>query len=544
MPHDAYCRIAQRLLDSAELIDGCRVNRRLDSWKEIAEYLGRDVRTVQRWETDRSLPVHRLPGGDKARVYALESELRAWLQSSPMKPVEAPSVAVLPFVNLTNSREDEYFSEGLADEIINALTRISGLRVTARTSSFAFRGKEQDVREIGARLGASTLLEGSVRRCGNRVRISVQHVSTRDGCHLWSETYDRELSDIFAIQDDIARSIARALSPHSAPGRLVEPSTNDFEAYKLWLQGRQAALRYTQQSVGQARECFAGAVARDPRFPLPYLAMAELLLDAAPMGLVPSAEAATKAKEAVQTALALNDSLGEAHALLGALLGVFEYDWTGAERAFNQALRLNPSSSGILERHAWHCVVSRLRIHEAIDQIRRAAIGDPLSPRLHMRFGLIWIAAREYVRAAEECRTALQIAPELPPAHWFLGYALMMSGNKDEGLAECRKLYKHWGHSPLTVGGMCTIYGILGREEDARRMFAELSELSGTVPVPPLAFAWAFLGLRDERVFEWLDKAVDARDPAITQLAIMPFYDGIRDDPRFRALLRKMNLVH
>lgn len=519
------------------------MNSRLDSWKNIAEYLGRDVRTVQRWETERSLPVRRLPGGDKPGVYALTPELDAWLRSSPKEPVAAPSVAVLPFVNLTKNKENEYFSEGLADEIINALTRIPGLRVTARTSSFAFKGKEQDVREIGARLGASTLLEGSVRRCGKRVRISVQHVSAKDGYHLWSETYDRELADIFAIQDEIACSIARALSPHFAPGRLVEPSTNDLEAYRLWLQGRQAALRYTPEAVARARACFAGAVARDPEFPLPHLAMAELLYDAAHVGLVPSAEAAAQAKEAVQTALARDDSLGEAHALLGALLGVFEYDWAGAERAFDRALRLNPSSSTVLERHAWHCLVSRQRIQEAIDQIRRATIRDPLSARVHMRFGLVWIAARHYGRAADECRTALEIAPELRPAHWFLGYALMMSGDEDEGLAECRKLYRQEGMSPLIVGGMCTLYGILGREKDARRMFEELSKLSRAARVPPLAFAWAFLGLHDERVFEWLEKAIDARDPAITQLAVMPIYDGIRHDPRFQKLLAKMGLA-
>jgi adenylate cyclase len=527
------------------LCEGESLGERLDSWKEIARYLGREVRTVQRWALERSLPVHRLPGGDRPRVYALKSELDAWLRSGPTATgaLDLPSVAVLPFVNLTDSRENEYFSDGLADEIINALSRIPSLRVTARTSSFAFRGNEQDVREIGFRLGVSTLLEGSVRRYGNRVRISAQHVSAKDGYHLWSESYDRELTDIFAIQDEIARSIARALCLHLSSEHLVEPSTNDLEAYKLWLKGRHSALQYTRQAVDQARECFAAAVARDPQFPLPYLGMAELLFDAAHVALVPPTEAATKAKEAVQSALALNNSLGEAHALLGALLGVFEYDWTGAERAFDCALMLSPSSSTVLERHAWYCLVSRLRIPEGIEQIRRAAIRDPLSARLHMRFGLIWIVAREYERAAEECRTALEIAPELHLARWFLGYALMMSGHEDEGLAECRKVYDNSGLSPLVTGGMCALYGILRREEDARRMFKELSELSRTAWVPPLAFAWAFLGLRDERVFEWLDKAIDARDPAITQLPLIPLYDGIRDDPRYHKLLTRMGMA-
>jgi len=518
------------------------VNNRLDSWKDIADYLGRDVRTVQRWETERSLPVHRLPGGDKPRVYALKSELDAWLSSSPMEAGEAPSIAVLPFVNLTDSRENEYFSDGLADEIINALTRIPGLRVTARTSSFAFRGKEQDVREIGACLSASTLLEGSVRRFGNRVRISAQHVSAKDGYHLWSESYDRELSDIFQIQDEIARSIALALRLRLAPGPLVEPSTHDLEAYKLWLQGRHCALQYTPAAVAKARECFTAAIARDPQFPMPYLAMAELLFGAAEVGLVHPAEAATKAKEAILAVLALNGSLGEAHALLGALLGFLEYDWSAAECAFDRALELTPGSSAVLLQHAWYYLVPKRRIREAVDEMRRAVLHDPLSPKLHTWFGLVWLVAREYEHAAEECRTALKIAPELLPAHWFLGYALLMLGKENEGLAESRKMYQLGGLNPLIPGGMCIVYGILGREEDARLMFAELTELSRSAWVPPLAFAWAYLGLRDERVFEWLDKAIDARDPAVTHMPTMPFYDGIRNDPRFHKLLAKMGL--
>lgn len=518
------------------------MSNRLDSWKDIADYLGRDVRTVQRWETERSLPVHRLPGGDRPPVYALKSELDSWLRSSKVESLEGPSIAVMPFVNLTDSKENEYFSDGLADETINVLTRIPGLHVTARTSSFAFRGKEQDVREIGARLGASTLLEGSVRRYGNRVRVSAQLVSAKDGYHLWSESYDRELSDVFEIQDEIARSIALALRLRLAPGPLVEPSTNDLEAYRLWLQGRHAALQYTPQAAAQARDCFAAAIVRDPRFPLPYVAMAELLFEAASLGLMLPAEVATKAKEAVQTALALNSSLGEAHALLGALLGVLDYDWTGAECAFNRALELNPGSATVLLKHAWYYLVPRRRIQEAIDQTRRAALHDPLSPQLHMRFGLIWIADRDYERAAEECRMALEIAPELVPAHWFLGYALIKLGKEEQGISECRKLYEIERQNLLVSGGMCFLYGFLGREEDARRMFDQLTKLSRKTQVPPLAFAWAYLGLRDERAFEWLEKAIDARDPAITQLPSMPIYDGIRDDPRFHKLLAKMGL--
>jgi TolB-like protein len=518
------------------------MRERLDSWKDIADYLSRDVRTVQRWERERSLPVHRLPGGPKPRIYAVKSELDLWLKGSQEAPQPpTPSVAVLPFVNLSESRENEYFSDGLADEIINALTRIPGLRVTARTSSFAFRGRERDVREIGACLGAGALLEGSVRRSGNRVRVSAQLVSAEDGYHLWSESYDHELSDVFAIQDEIARAISRALSLRLMPGPLVEPSTEDMEAYRLWLEGRHAWAQLTPPAVARARDCFEAALARDPRFPHPYVGVAELLFDASQLGLVPPAEASGKAKEAVQAALALNDRLGEAHALLGALHGVLEYDWASAERRFQSALELSPGSATVLSRFAWHYLVPQLRISEAIEQMRRARVLDPLSPFLHSLFGLTLMVARDFKRAVEECRIALKLAPGLSAARWFLGGSLVMMGKAEEGVRECRKVYEH-GLGPLAIGGMGTIYGMVGRMNESRKMLSELSQKARTTWVPPLAFAWAYLGLRDELVFEWLDKAIDARDPAVTHMPSMPIYDGIRDDPRFRKLLAKMNL--
>jgi adenylate cyclase len=385
------------------------MRERLDSWKDIADYLGRDVRTVQRWERERSLPVHRLPGGRKPRIYAIRSELDMWLKGNSADPAPStPSIAVLPFANLSESKENEYFSDGLADEIINALTRIRGLLVTARTSSFAFRGREQDIREIGASLGAGSLLEGSVQRSGNRIRVSAQLVSAKDGYHLWGESYDRELADVFALQDDIARAVSRALSLRLAAGSLVEPSTEDMEAYRLWLQGRHAWTELTPEAVEKARSCFEAALTRDPRFPLPYVGVAELLFDAGQLGIVHPAEVIRKAKESVLAALALNDRLGEAYALLGALQGVLEYDWAAAERCFQRALDRSPGSSEVLRRFAWYYLVPQLRIPEALDQMNRARTRDPLSPIVHSYSGLTLMIARDFKRAIDECRIALE----------------------------------------------------------------------------------------------------------------------------------------
>jgi len=520
------------------------MSERLDSWKDIAGYLCRDVRTVQRWERERSLPVHRLPGGRKPRIYAMKSELDLWLKGSPADPAPStPSVAVLPFANLSESKENEYFSDGLADEIINALTRIPGLLVTARTSSFAFRGSEQDVREIGASLGAGVLLEGSVQRSGNRIRVSAQLVSAKDGYHLWSESYDRELADVFMVQGEIAQAVSRALSLRLTAGPLVEPSTEDMEAYRLWLQGRHAWAQMTPSAVANARNCFEAALSRDPRFPLPYVGIAELLFDAGQLGIVPPAEVIKNAKEAVMAALALNDRLGEAYALLGALHGVLEYDWTASEDCFQHALDLSPGSAAVLMRFAWYYLVPQLRIPEALEQMQRARILDPLSPIVHTTYGLTLMVDRDFKRAIEECRIALELAPGLYAARWFLGGSLIMSGNTEEGLRECSEVYEQSGLGPMATGGMGTVYGMIGRMEESRKMLSELSDMAHSSWVPPLAFAWAYLGLKDERVFEWLDKAIDARDPAVTHMPSMPIYDGIRKDSRFRQLLTKMNLA-
>jgi TolB-like protein len=516
---------------------------RLDSWKDIAAYLSREVRTVQRWSSSRRLPVHRLPGGAKPRVFALKSEIDGWLQIGRHESAaQTPSVAVLPFANL-GGKENDHFGEGLADDIINALTRIRGLRVTARTSSFAFRGKEGDVRKIGTQLGAATLLEGSIRREGERVRVSAQLVSATDGYHLWSESYDRLLTDIFAIQDEIAQAIALALTPQLAPGTVARRPTENLEAYDLWLRGRCVGGRYTPDGFARARECYAAAIALDPNFALPYASTAESLFHAAAFGMTASPEAAWQARDAALKALELNDSLGDAHALLGMIRGVMEYDWASANCCFQRALELSPGSAAVLMRHAWYCLVPQMRLERAIEEASQAAALDTLSPWMHSVFGLVLTVARDYRRAEEECRIAVELAPGLWFTHWFLGTALLLQGKLSKGFTHCRQVYERFPREPLVVGGMSAVYGLFSRRNRARALLSELLDLARTAYVPPLAIAWAYLGLEDDRVFEWLDRAIEARDPAVTHMPSMPIYDGIRRDARFQALLAKMMLA-
>lgn len=515
---------------------------RLDSWKEIASYLRREVRTVQRWERERGLPVHRLPGGDKPRVYALSSELDAWLQRHDAQPADTPSVAVLPFVNLSAETENDYFGDGLADEIIHALTRVSHLRVTARTSSFAFRGKQQDVREIGASLGAATLLEGSIRRNANRIRVSAQLVSAADGYHLWSEIYDRELDGLFGVQDDIAQKVAQELSARLVAQGLVEPPTEDLDAYDMWLKGRYIGAQWTPEAVAEACRWYGCAIARDPHFALPHAALAELLFEAAMFGMAEPAAAGRQAKDAVLRALVLDDKLGEAHAILASLDGVMEYDWAAAEREFGRALSLCPGSAAVRYRYAWYFLTPKLRLAEALAEMRVAVGQDPLSPLLHSTLGLVLTAARQYARAEQECRLAVELAPGMWWTRFFLGCALIPQGQDDEAIDCIRFACERLGGGPMSLGGLCSAYGMLGRADEAAKTFAELVEAGRTAPVPPLAYAWAYLGIGDDRVFESLAQAIDARHPAVTQLPGMPFYDRIRTDPRFGILLAQMHL--
>ena len=519
------------------------MSERLDSWKDIAAYLGRDIRTAQRWALNRRLPVRRVPGGDKPRVFALKSEIDGWLNAeAAAQPAEVPSVAVLPFVNLGGDPEDECFGDGLVDDVIDSLARLPDLRVTARTSSFAFRNARQDVREIGSRLGAANLLEGSVRRVGDRVRVSAQLVSAQDGYHRWSQSYDRRLVDMFAIQSEIAHCIALALKVRltSQPG--ARRPTENLKAYELWLKGRSISAPNTPEAFAQARECYEAAIRLDPNFAQPYADTAAILFQTGEFGMNTSAEEPRKARDHVLKALELNESLEEAHALLGMVRGLLDYDWAGAELSFRRALQISPGSAFVLMRHAWYCLLPQRKIDEALLQAEEAVIRDPLNPMSHNILGLVLMAAHDPARAEQECRVAVDLAPGLWLPQWCLGASMLLRRKLFQGFRQCRSVYDRFPRQPAITGAMSMLYAQFRRTRMARQFLAQLSELSKMSYVPPVAFAMAYLGLGDDRAYEWFDKAIELRDPGLTQLASLPFYDSARHDPRFQALLAKMNL--
>jgi TolB-like protein/Flp pilus assembly protein TadD len=525
----------------------------LDSWKAIAAHLHRDARTVLRWERARGLPVHRVPGGGKAGVYALKSELDAWWKGSRSPVVReaqagaarrrSPSIAVLPFANLSSEKENEYFGDGLADGIITALTRVHGLRVTARTSSFAFRGHEGDVREIGRKLGVLTLLEGSVQRAGSLVRVSAQLVDVANGFHLWSEQYDRKASDTFAIQDEISHSIADALelrlAPVSGRGR-----TTNMEAYNLWLKGRYHQQYENVEALEKCRACFEGAVAADPAFPQPYLGLAELCWTRANFGAARPKDMAAQGWSAIAKAQDLDASMGEAYALNGAYRAWMDFDWKGAEASFERARLLTPASQAVHSLRAITFLVPTGRLAEAEQETERALELDPLSPRAHTHAAKVLLWARQFDRAHARIDAALELRPDYAMARWFGGAAFWFQGRREEAVQLWQTAMRTIGPNPVMMGAIGMGLGYLGRHAEARSILTELEATARARYVTMVAVAQAHLGLGEtEAVFEWLGRAIEERDPHILDLPCKPLWDGLRSDPRFTELLRRMRLA-
>src|SRR5512139_64538 len=336
-----------------------------------------------------------------------------------------PSLAVLPFANLSADKENEYFSDGLAEDIIGALTQVPGLRVMARTSAFAFRGREVDVRKIGAELNVEHILEGSVRRAGNRLRVTAQLVKASDGYHLWSQRFDREMTDVFAIQDEISQAIVEKLRVRLTGARpLVKRYTENLAAYNLCLKARYHLLKMTQEEREAGRRYCEQAIALDPNYALAHVMLAESYFWSAFWGSMDPREAFSRAKSAALEALRLDDTIADAHSALGTVLGSGEFDWHGAEREFNRALELNPSSAAIRYSYAWCYAMWFLyplgRVEQALTEMRRALELDPLDPFYNSLVGYLLHSSGQFEPAVAQLQHAVDLDPTFFFAHWFL----------------------------------------------------------------------------------------------------------------------------
>ncbi len=494
---------------------------------------------------------------DRKLRYQSASEVRSDLQRlrrdresgkktapAPSEPVPFKSLAVLPFANLTADKDNEYFGDGLAEEIINALTRVPGLRVTARSSSFAFRGKELAIDEIGARLRAEYLLEGSVRKCGNRIRVTAQLINVCDGYHLWSECYDREMTDAFAIQDEIAQAIVEKLRVGLVGGApLVKRETRNLEAYNLYLRGRYYEDRVARGGLARARECFEQAVEVDPNYALPHSGLAETYWYAGYFGFHPPREVIPKSRMAVEKALVLDESLAEAHAMLGMILGSCKFDWRMAEKEFQRALELAPESGTCRDRYGFYFLRPMLQLDEAAAQIQRALELDPLSLMINNHLAYLFHVRREYQRAVTQFRSTIELDPNYALAHWLLITSLIVQGDFDAAVAEGELLAKLTGRSPLGLGGLGATLAAAGRAREAAEALAELEDEAARNYVPWMCMAWITCALRDlDRTFALLEKSIDEGEPMVCNLNLEPFFDPLRSDPRYLDLLRKTNL--
>jgi serine/threonine-protein kinase len=456
------------------------------------------------------------------------------------------SIAVLPFEDMSHRGGQEYFCDGLAEELINSLARVPGLRVVARTSAFAFRKKPMDVREIGRQLSADAVLEGGLQRSGKRLRITVQLIDTKDGYHLWSERFDRRQEDLFALEDEIARAVAEKLRVHLAGGRpLVSPRAPDPDVYGLCLKGRYHYAKENPEAMAIARECFEQAIARDARCAAAYSGLAACCWDGAQFGFFTSPDDLPAGRRAALKAVELDPTLAEAHAVLGVFRGAYDFDWAEAEREFLQALELGPAAPGVRERYAMYFLQARLRMDEALEQLRAALEVDPLSPLLHTHLAHLFFLRREYERALEEARHALELDPQYLAVLAIPGMVLGVQGRYAELLALLEKFpVTPTQSNPLALGGMGWTLALTGQHERARAILADLRDSGRFARAPSWSIAWIHHGLGEtDEALTWLARAVEMRDPKILYLRTKPFWDGLRADPRFQALLSQMHLV-
>jgi serine/threonine-protein kinase len=453
---------------------------------------------------------------DASRRYQTMGELRAALEDISRSTADPePSIAVLPFANLSADKENEYFSDGLAEEIINALTRIPGLKVTARTSAFAFRGKEQDIRRIAETLDVRTVLEGSVRRAGSRIRVSAQLISAADGYHLWSDRFDRELADVFVVQDEIASAIATALqvklAPRTAARVRYTPSLPGYEAY---LRAGHESRKLTPEGLARAREWYEEAITRDPHFALAHTMFGFHFAQLANYGLLRADEAMPLVRDEARKALEADPSLPDGHAMLGLVAAMYDYDWDEAARCFDLALACDPVPSRVRRYYALYYLLPIGRVDEAVDECARALREDPLDLLGRVRFAQCLEAAGRFDEASSELRRVLELDENLWFTHFILGLDQLRGGQRADAMSSAEKACAIAPWSPSAKGLLAAVSRLSG---DARRSDALLEKLrSGPAYGRPLALATYHLCCAEiDAAADCTERAIAERHPAL-----------------------------
>jgi TolB-like protein/Flp pilus assembly protein TadD len=572
---------------------------RLDSWKEIAVYLHRDVKTVQRWEKREGMPVHRHQHDRIGSVYAFSSELDAWAQNRSLQleeevqpSVEAPadagsdrgqgtlswvrrrivlagvvglallgiayiftrgrgnatspkikSLAVLPLKNLSGDPAQEYFADGMTEAVIGRLSMIRGLRVISRTSSMRFKDTRMSTPEIAKSLRVDAIVEGSVIREGGRVRVHAQLIRAATDEHFWSETYDRDLGDALALESEVAQAIAQRVQvtftgderARFAATRFVAPEV--YESYLKGAFGKNNSRTEIETSIGYFEE----AIRKDPTFAPAYMGLAFAYDDLGTVlvGASPE-EVRPKAISAARKALELDPDLADAHALLGDMQQD-QWHWAEAEAEFKRALDLKPNDAAAhLGLANW--LLCQGRTEEALVWSRRARELDPLGVT-GLSNGWILFNARRYDEAIGELRSVLAVHPDYATAYWFLGYTLIAKGQSEEAISVLEKTVSLMDRSPGSLEFLATAYAHAGRRREALRLINELKQRRKTSYVSADALVDPYLALGDyDEAFVWLERAYQEKSGGLQYLKVDPFFDPVRKDPRFADLQHRVGL--
>jgi len=502
--------------------------------------------------------VFRLLAKDPAQRYSSAADLLADIRrlgrhgghqrplTKPATTDPHPSIAVLPFANLSGDKEQEYFCDGISEEIINALTLVDGLRVAARTSAFSFRGKDDDIRDIGRKLGVEAILEGSVRKSGQRVRITTQLINVASGYHLWSERFDRDMEDIFAIQDEISLTIVDRLKvdllqPEKA--RLVKRFTEDQEAYNLYLKGRYFWNKRYEGGLYRGLEYFQQAIEKDPSYALAYAGMADCYTILAPYSIMAPHKAFPQAKAAALRALELDDTVAEAHTSLAFISMLYDYDWVKAEKEFKRAIELNPSYA---TGHSWFSLhlICRGKTAEAMAEAELAQKLDPLSLAIGTYAGLVLWGAKRNDLAIEQLKRVIEMDPSFILAHRFLALCYTFDGRYDEAIAEVEKAAEiSREDKAMTRLWLAIAYAYGGRRHEAQQALDDALEAAQGRYLSPYYTSYVFAGLGErDTALEWLEKAYTERDNWLCEVKMDPHFLDYHEEPRFKSLVKKIGL--
>ena len=476
-----------------------------------------------------------------------EPKLAPTVESSPAPPPPGASIAVLPFRDMSPAADQDAFCEGLAEEIISALAGVPGLRVAARTSSFQFKGQARDLCRLGEALHVATVLDGSVRKSGDRIRITVELLNAADGYHLWSERFDRGLEDVFAVQDEIASTVVATLKGRLTSGglaRLATSHTKDVDAYLQYLEGRYHWNRRTESALAKSVGCFELAIARDPSYAEAHVGMADALITLGTYGAQPPNEVMPRAIRAVDRALEIDGGIAGAYASRGCVRSVYDWSWPAAAGDFERAIELNPGHSTARHWFAINHLVPVGRFDEALEQLRKALEIDPLSLAIKTSLGMRSYFCGHYEQALDELSLAIELDETFSVAHLFRGQTLAALSRWSDARADLEAAIRLTGRNPEILAALGYLFGISGDGEEARNILRELEEISRRRYVSPSMLAQVHAGLGESaQALDWLEHACAARATDLAWLNVRPAFASVRSEPRFIALLKRMNLV-